>query len=145
VSRGVSEREYTCDVCSFSLWLPIARLGVATLGLYDDARFPGRCLLVLHRHAEHFTDLDATEAGALAQDLRIAGRAIAAVTKPVRVNYALLGNKAPHVHFHLIPRPASDPVPHMTPWHHPDPLTPLGSEERVRLISALGEELASSR
>lgn len=145
MSKGASEAEYTCEVCSFSLWLPIARLGVSTLGLYDDARFPGRCLLVLHSHVEHFAELDPTEAAELAKDLRNAGRAIAAVTKPIRVNYALLGNKAPHVHFHLIPRPPSDPVPHATPWHHPDPLTPLRTEERVRLIAALAEQLVPRR
>lgn len=140
-SRG-SDAAYCCEVCSFTLWSPIHRLGISTLGLYDDARFPGRCLLVLHRHVEHFTDLAPDEVAAFAHDLQCAARAIMAAAKPVRVNYALLGNKAAHVHYHLIPRPPFDPVPDATPWHHPEPVKPLAPEERVRLMEAIAANLA---
>ena len=35
---------------------------------------------------------------------------------PVRINYECLGNVAPHVHWHVIPRHANDPTPTQTVW-----------------------------
>jgi len=43
---------YECDQCRFDLWLPVASLFVSELGFYDDARFPGRCILAFRDHAE---------------------------------------------------------------------------------------------
>ena len=37
------------------------------------------------------------------------GRAIAAAFRPRKLNYELLGNQVPHLHWHLIPRYESDP------------------------------------
>ncbi len=105
--RAAEDAAYPCRSCSFSLWLLIARLDVSHLGLYDDARFPGRCLLVFDRHVEDFSTIPPEDAARFVGDLQHAARAIAAVVKPARLNYALLGNKEPHVHFHLIPHPAS--------------------------------------
>jgi len=39
--------KYRCATCGFELHHPIATLSVSALGLYDDARFPGRCILAL--------------------------------------------------------------------------------------------------
>lgn len=132
---------YGCEVCAFSLWLPIARLQVSSLGLYDDVRFPGRCLLVLHRHEENFALLDPKEANQFVADLQRAAQAILTATKAPRLNYALLGNKEPHIHFHLIPRPAADPIPDLTPWHHPEPRRDLAPEMRESLIRGIAKNL----
>jgi diadenosine tetraphosphate (Ap4A) HIT family hydrolase len=137
-----SERaSYACETCSFSLWLPIAELRASTLGLYDDARFPGRCLLVFHRHEEDFASLAPNDVREFMADLQLASRAIALVTKPARMNYALLGNREPHVHFHLIPRPITDPVPDRTPWHHPEPRRDLDPAARDALIHEIAERV----
>lgn len=71
---------YRCETCGFELWLPIAELSCSTLGLYDDARFPGRCLLVLHEHVEDLTTLPTAIAHHFLDDLRAAERAIRVVT-----------------------------------------------------------------
>lgn len=111
---------YKCKVCSFELWLPIAQLGVSSLGLNNDARFPGRCLLIFNQHAEHFTDIQSDMASKFIDDARVAAQAIQMVTRAPRINYAILGNKEPHVHIHLIPRGLpSDPIPRQAPWEHP--------------------------
>lgn len=141
---GHGDAYYLCDVCSFELWLPIGRLDVSTLGLYDDARFPGRCLLVFHRHEEDLGTLSTVEAHQLMEDLRRAGRVILAVTKAPRMNYALLGNKEPHIHFHLIPRSTSDPVSHLTPWHHPEPRRDLTADRRAKLLEEIRGRLEQS-
>jgi diadenosine tetraphosphate (Ap4A) HIT family hydrolase len=44
-----------------------------------------------------------------AQDLRLASRAIRVVCNPDHMNYELLGNSNPHLHWHIVPRYKTDP------------------------------------
>lgn len=135
---------YTCPKCGFDLWLPLVTLDVSTLGFYDDARFPGRCLLVLHDHHEELSDVDRGLLSRFVGDVQRAGRAIKAATEADRMNYAVLGNVVPHVHFHLIPRAlTSDPIPRRPPWEHPLPVSPLPAGEVERLSSAIMRLLAT--
>jgi diadenosine tetraphosphate (Ap4A) HIT family hydrolase len=134
--------DYSCPVCLFSLWHPICRLSVSVLGLYNDARFPGRCLLVLDKHVEDFTELDKDLLLAFSLDSQIASRAIRKVTKAIRINYAVLGNREPHLHFHLIPRGQSnDPIPHRAPWEHPKEKHDLSTEVANQLKKQIREEV----
>lgn len=138
--------EYRCAECGFELFRPIARLAVSTLGLYEDGRFPGRCLLVLNSHAEHFEDLPESLAQQLSTDARKAARAIRLATRARRVNLAILGNVEPHLHVHLIPRGgANDPAPGRSPWsvdQGEKALDPEASRELVRLIGRNLEAVA---
>lgn len=128
----------SCPTCGFKLWLPVARLQVATLGLYDDARFPGRALLVFDDHVEHLEDLPFERARAFFEDARTAARAIKLVASSPRVNYAILGNTEPHLHRHLIPRqPRSEPAPERPPWEDPRLRTPLGADGVTRFVERL--------
>jgi diadenosine tetraphosphate (Ap4A) HIT family hydrolase len=136
---------FRCEVCGFGVAQPLKKLRVAWLGCFDDARFPGRGVLVLERHAEHFSDLDEATATALALDVREAARAIRAATGAVRINYAMLGNVEPHVHVHVIPRRADDPIPMRTPWEHPELETPLSPEAADQWKRAILEELLQAR
>ena len=136
--------EYRCAVCGFALWLPLASLDVSTLGLYDDARYPGRCLLALHDHHEDFATLPADLTARFVADAQRAGRAIQRAVGSERMNFAVLGNVEPHVHFHLIPRGAeSDPVPGESPWStdvHGEALPP---SERESIMRGIREALES--
>lgn len=132
-----TESGYTCKSCSFGVWLPVADLSVATLGLYDDARFPGRSILVLREHAEDFDEIEGSLACAFIGDVRASSRAIRAVTKAVRLNYAILGNREPHLHAHLVPRKSDDAVPTLSPWNHPEARSPLPEGEVVRLVEEI--------
>lgn len=143
--RDGSEAEvaYTCRTCGFELWVPIARLGVSTLGLYDDARFPGRCLLVLDEHVDDFAEVPRGLREEFMDDVQLAARTIASAVSADRINYAVLGNAIEHVHFHLIPRDRSfDPVPTRAPWAHPEPATSLGAERRSDLVGVIRGRLS---
>jgi diadenosine tetraphosphate (Ap4A) HIT family hydrolase len=134
--------EYRCAVCGFALWLPVASLGVSTLGLYDDARYPGRCLLALHDHHEDFATLPADLTPRFVADAQRAGRAIQQAVGAERMNFAVLGNVEHHVHFHLIPRGAeSDPVPGESPWSTDVRGDPLPPAERARIMGRIREAL----
>ena len=137
---------YTCPKCGFQLFHPIARLSISTLGLYDDARFPGRCLLVLNEHQEDLTELRLELAEHFLRDMRSASRAIKHAAQADRINYAILGNAEPHLHCHLIPRrQEADPVPKRAPWAHPDPVTSLPPNQIRELITSIKLELERDR
>ena len=68
-------------------------------------------------------------------------RALQAVLQPVKLNYEVLGNAAPHLHTHLVPRYADDPRPGW-PFPFPDPDPPAMPEERLlRGVEALRRAL----
>jgi diadenosine tetraphosphate (Ap4A) HIT family hydrolase len=136
--------EYRCAVCGFALWLPLASLGVSTLGLYDDARYPGRCILALHEHCEDFAELAPDLTARFIADAQRAARAIQRAVGAKRMNFAVLGNVEHHVHFHLIPRgAASDPAPDESPWSTDVAATPLLDSRRERIMGLIPEALAA--
>jgi diadenosine tetraphosphate (Ap4A) HIT family hydrolase len=66
-------------------------------------------------------------------------RALAAVYRPLKMNYELLGNEVPHIHWHLIPRLSGDPAARGPVWHvehSPQPLAP--AELRARIVEIRG-------
>jgi diadenosine tetraphosphate (Ap4A) HIT family hydrolase len=118
--------EFECEICGFKLFLPIIKLKVSYLGLYDDSRFPGRCLLVYQYHCEHFEELQGTELSDFVNDIQTCVSALKNALNINRVNFAVLGNVESHLHVHLIPRSKiTDPIPTQAPWAHPEPSSKL--------------------
>src|ERR1700722_17740504 len=80
---------------------------VALLGSWQY--YLGYCVLVSRSHA--------IELSGLAEDVRrdylvemcLLARAIETTFQPHKLNYELLGNQVPHLHWHLFPRSADDP------------------------------------
>jgi diadenosine tetraphosphate (Ap4A) HIT family hydrolase len=143
-SRSRATAEFTCKRCGFGLYHPIANLTVSTLGLYDDARFPGRCILAYGEHVEDFLELQPSAAAAFTEDARRAARAISRAVSADRMNYAILGNVAPHLHCHLIPRRwVEDPVPGQSPWKHPESVRSLPEDRRGELVAAIAAALGT--
>jgi diadenosine tetraphosphate (Ap4A) HIT family hydrolase len=70
------------------------------------------------RHVVEPTELSADEAARFFAELLQVGRAIERVFDPVKMNYDILGNSVPHLHVHVIPRYADDPL--QLPWK-PEP------------------------
>lgn len=135
-------RSLPCPSCGFAVETPVARLSTATLGVFSDARFAGRCVLVLDQHAEHFEALPPEVAARFVADVQRTARLVRSVTGCERINYALLCNQVPHLHMHLFPRGGpGDPNPRVSPWELPEPETPLSPAEleslREQLVAAL--------
>jgi diadenosine tetraphosphate (Ap4A) HIT family hydrolase len=58
--------------------------------------------------------------------------------KPAKMNYELLGNMVPHMHWHLVPRFSTDPLWPRPIWsepHDPVVLTPEEYAGRIALIN----------
>jgi diadenosine tetraphosphate (Ap4A) HIT family hydrolase len=117
----------------------IADLGRTTAYLHDDQFFPGWTVLVLKRHATELFDLEALERAAVLDEVAEAGRALFAAFAAIKINYALLGNVVPHIHWHVIPRLASEPQLRDPVWavaHAPLTLDAERRQARMETIRA---------
>lgn len=131
-----------CMVCGFELYIPVYYLKSTNLGLYDDNRFPGRCLLVYKSHVEHFDLLKPNETLDFVTDIQIASKALKIALNVERINVAILGNAESHLHAHLIPRvPNNEPIPNKAPWAHPDDVAKLYDEQRFDIINKITKEM----
>jgi diadenosine tetraphosphate (Ap4A) HIT family hydrolase len=80
---------------------------VALLGPWQF--YHGYCLLVSRRHATELNQLDDDERPAFLEEMCLLARAIEDCFCPHKLNYELLGNQVPHLHWHLFPRYRTDP------------------------------------
>lgn len=137
--------DYTCSTCGFNLWVPIIRLNRSTLGLYNDARFPGRSILVTHHHYPMIEDVPGDVLSEYFVDLKIASRALRRATDCDRVNIAFLGNAVQHAHAHLFPRSNSDALRrHKSPWDVPRGAEEVLGDTEVRALVRRIENAARS-
>lgn len=129
-----------CEECGFQMYQPVRSFDASTLGFYPDARFPGRCILMLDlRHVDSIEELDAAEAARFMADLSEAVKGIRRATECDRVNIAILGNTVSHLHAHLIPRNVDiEPNPLRPPWEDPRPQSALSTQENRRWMHLLG-------
>lgn len=79
---------------------------VAVLGPWQF--FTGYCVLVSRDHATELSQLGSHRAAFLDEMATLAA-AIESCFRPHKLNYELLGNQVPHLHWHLFPRSADDP------------------------------------
>lgn len=80
---------------------------VALLGPWQYYR--GYCILVSRKHATELSRLDDGERKAFLDEMCTLARAIERAFAPLKLNYELLGNQVPHLHWHVFPRSAQDP------------------------------------
>jgi diadenosine tetraphosphate (Ap4A) HIT family hydrolase len=133
---------YRCSECGVEIGDVIANFESGALVHYSDREFAGRCVLFLREHAEHLEELSPEALTQLMQDVRRAGQAIRKATGAKRINYAVLGNVAPHIHVHLIPRGgAGDLRGTDTPWGPPPPSEPLPEEQADRMRAEIVKAL----
>lgn len=123
----------------------IADLDVCRAYLNPDQFFPGWIFVVLRRHATELYELSRDERARLIEDVNRMAQALAAVYRPVKMNYELLGNQVAHIHWHLIPRLAGDPEPRWPVWRVEHEATPLPADEAAGRIASLRGALAGPR
>jgi diadenosine tetraphosphate (Ap4A) HIT family hydrolase len=80
---------------------------VALLGPWQY--YKGHCILVARRHATELNQLSPNVRHAYFEEMCCLARAIEDAFHPLKLNYELLGNQVPHLHWHLFPRYAEDP------------------------------------
>jgi diadenosine tetraphosphate (Ap4A) HIT family hydrolase len=75
----------------------------------DDDNYPGFCRVILNAHVKEMTDLLPAERLGLMGVVFAVETAVREIAQPDKINLASLGNVVPHLHWHVIPRWATDP------------------------------------
>jgi len=123
----------------------IAELDNSYVVLGDAQFYRGYCILLAKRHAQELFELPPDEARGLADELRSVAHAIWDVVKPLKLNYACLGNLEPHVHWHVFPRYESEEekLRRAPVWERPasERSRPLEEHDQRALMAALRAEI----
>ena len=83
--------------------------------LLEDTNYPAYCRVELLAHVKEMTDLEPIQRLRLMHIVFVVERVLRDTFNPTKINLASLGNKTPHLHWHVIPRFEHDqhfPNPH---------------------------------
>jgi diadenosine tetraphosphate (Ap4A) HIT family hydrolase len=94
----------------------IADLGLSKAFLHDDQFFSGWTVVVFKRHTTELFHLAPTERIQMMEEVNLVAKTLAEVFEAKKINYELLGNQLPHIHWHVIPRLTDDPSPLDPVW-----------------------------
>ncbi|MYE23988.1 MAG: HIT family protein [Gammaproteobacteria bacterium] len=121
--------------------LPVAELGLCTLLLMQDHRFPWTILVPQRPDLRDYHDLPREDAMQAFDEVTLVSRAIADEFGAHKLNVAALGNQVPQLHIHVIGRFAEDdawpgPVWNAGPVENPN--LALVEDWRERLRTRIG-------
>src|SRR5262245_13707890 len=105
------------------------RHSVALLGTWQY--YHGYCILVARTHASELSQLPPQERIAYLDEMCRLAHALEFCFRPGKLNYELLGNQVPHLHWHLFPRRADDPDNLKPVWLALDRAERDGAEQRM--------------
>jgi len=129
-----------CPMCS--RWRDDAEMRIAELDhcyvlLNRDQFFPGYTLVFAREHVTELFHLDPVVRRGVMEEVSRVAAALDRVYRPAKMNYELLGNMVPHMHWHLVPRFATDslwPRPIWSEPHEERRLSPDAYREAIRKI-----------
>ena len=129
-----------CPMCS--KWNDDADLRIAEMErclvlLNRDQFFPGYCFVFTREHVTELFHLDPPARRTVMEEVPAVAAALNRVFAPAKMNYELLGNMVPHMHWHLVPRFRDDPLWPRPIWSEPHEPVALSTEEcsqRIDLI-----------
>ncbi len=132
-----------CVFCNSDGGEVVWRNALCRVVFAGEPDYPGFMRVVLNAHVKEMTDLAATDRAEIMRVVFAVEAAIRQVMRPDKINVANLGNKVPHVHWHVVPRYIDDP-------HFPNPVWSLKRRELSRpanphlnaeLVQALNKQL----
>ena len=98
----------TCPLCQPSPFETLWQDTFCRVVLLNDANYPAYCRVELIEHIKEMTDLTPEKRARMMRCVFAVEMAMREVVKPDKINLASLGNKTPHLHWHVIPRFESD-------------------------------------
>jgi len=141
------EATVPCPMCR--RWEEDADLRIITfehsyLILNRDQFFPGYCLLFAKQHATELFHLDRVVRQGMIEEVARTAAALAELFQADKINYELLGNMVPHIHWHLVPRMSSDPLWPRPIWSASHPETHLSKEAYYRRCELIRQTLETA-
>ncbi len=94
----------------------VCELETSYVVLGDSQFYRGYSLLLYKEHYCELHELPKTKRFTYLKEMSIVAAAVQEVFQPVKLNYELLGNRHPHLHWHITPRHADDPNIHNPIW-----------------------------
>jgi len=131
-----------CPMCR--KWVEDADLQIAELEycyvlLNRDQFFPGYSFVFTKEHVTELFHLDRATRQAVVEEVNQVAEVLNRAFEPTKMNYELLGNMVPHMHWHLVPRFDSDPLWPKPIWAEPHEEVHLSAAEyaeRIEMIKA---------
>lgn len=90
------------------------KTGYVVLGDYQY--FKGYTLFLSKKHVTELHELDNDFRREFLNEMSLVAEAVFNAFQPQKLNYELLGNSEPHLHWHLYPRYKDDPEPLKPVW-----------------------------
>lgn len=101
-------RMSNCSLCQPSPHLTFWQDDFCRVVLLGDVDYPAYCRVELLAHIKEMTDLSPQDRARTMKVVFAVETAIREVMQPDKINLASLGNKTPHIHWHVIPRFEND-------------------------------------
>lgn len=98
----------TCVFCNSLGGELLWQNALCRIVLVDDPNYVGFCRVILNKHVKEMTDLSEAERMTVMQITFVVERVLRDILQPTKINLASLGNKTPHIHWHVIPRFEND-------------------------------------
>ncbi|MGE5606217.1 MAG: HIT family protein [Bacteroidota bacterium] len=86
------------------LMIEVRQLDTATLYLFKEQTYRGRCVVAYNRHVRHLTELSELEVAAFWKDVTRVAKALEKAFHPDKINYGIYGDTNPHLHCHVVPK-----------------------------------------
>lgn len=112
--------------------------------LLHDADYPAYCRVELLAHVKEMTDLAPPDRARTMKVVFAVESAVREVIQPDKINLASLGNKTPHMHWHILPRFENDkhfPNSHWGKAERETQAEPLSPALRDQLQAAVAERV----
>jgi diadenosine tetraphosphate (Ap4A) HIT family hydrolase len=104
-----SERRHmTCPLCIPPSHEILWQDDFCRVVLLNDADYPAYCRVELLAHVKEMTDLQPSQRAQMMKVVFAVETALREIFNPDKINLASLGNKTPHVHWHVVPRFEND-------------------------------------
>ncbi len=131
-----------CGFCRKELGEPFYTGTVGHAHLERQAIAHGHAIVIFQeRHVADFTSLSPSEVAAYWRDVHIVAKMLERVFSPCHMNYMLLGNIAPHLHVHLVPRYVDDPHPGKPVPFEPKAVAEADYAHQVQLLTEVGKTM----
>ena len=98
----------TCALCQPTQHPVLWHDDFCRVVLLNDADYPAYCRVELLAHVKEMTDLAPEQRARMMKTVFAVEIAIREMFNPDKINLASLGNKTPHIHWHVIPRFEND-------------------------------------
>ncbi len=109
--------------------------------LNPDQFFKGYSFVTLKWHSEELYQLSDKDRKSFLEDMSRIALALSEALNPDKMNYELLGNGMPHLHWHLVPRYKTDPFWGRPIWMGPRHRKRLTREDYGELIARINARL----